>query len=46
MKFLSTAFNKLVDWMEQYNRYKTAALLSQHVRDKKELDEILKELYK
>lgn len=46
MKFLSKVFNKFVDWMEQYNRYKTAALLSQHIRDKKELDEILKELYK
>jgi hypothetical protein len=46
MKFINKVFDKLVDWMDRYNRYKTAVVLSQHVRDKKELDQLLKDLYK
>lgn len=46
MNWLKKSFDKLVDWMEQYHRYKTAVILSQHVRDKKELNDILKDLYK
>jgi len=46
MNWLKKMFDKLVDSMEAYNRYKTAAILSTHVRDKKELDKILKDLYK
>ncbi len=46
MSWLKKAFDKFVNWMEKYNKYKTAAMLSNHVRDKKELDQILKDLYK
>lgn len=45
-QFFSNVFDKLVDMMETYNRYKAAALLSNEVKSKEELDKILKDLYK
>lgn len=46
MSWLTKIFNKLVDYTEQYNRYKAAAMLAPYVKDRDELESILKDLYK
>ena len=46
MSWVKKIFNRLVDSMEQYNRYKAAAMLAPYVKDRDELESILKDLYK
>lgn len=46
MEFLKNIFDKLVDWSDTYNRYKTAAALSSCTKDREELEKILNDLYK
>jgi len=45
MNFFGKILDKLVDITEQYNRYKAAAMLHPYVKSRKELEEILNDLY-
>lgn len=46
MSWLKKVFDAFVDSMEQYNKWKTKAILAGSVRDKKELEKILKDMYR
>jgi len=45
MKFVGRLVNKLIDMVENYNRYKMAVIFSKREKDGKRLKEKLDELY-
>jgi hypothetical protein len=46
MSWLKRIFNGLVDSMERYNQWKTKAILANSIRDPKEVEKILKDMYR
>jgi len=46
MKFIVRMFDKLVDMMDRYNRYKATCMLYPYVKDRKELETLINDLYK
>jgi|GEM_PF-2517778 len=46
MKYILSIFDSLVDMMDRYNRYKATCMLYPYVKNRKELEDLINDLYK